>query len=175
MMRILLAFATTTAAIATMPPAVAAERALQRSDWEQFLKPRAVPATALKGWLGYQPELEPETPAIHYLLRHLDPYKGGVDLFLDDHGAVESARFYLVFGPIFTDEHIAKARKLRTPYTLADVEKWYGKPAERTVSHRSGADVLVYYIDGDKKRELDFTALPGSHYLHSISADRDED
>ena len=158
------------AAVTTAAP----DRAIDRQDWDRFLAPQAFPESKLKDWLGYQPALEPETPAVHYFLPKLMPYKGGVDLFTDEKThEVTSARFYLVYGPIYSDEHIAAARKLHTPYTLADVEKWYGKPDERTVFRRTGAPMLVYHPRGDKKLELDFVALPGSTDLHAIYADRD--
>lgn len=154
--------------------AAAAAPALDHHDWEQFLQPRPLAEKRLVDWLGYQPKLEPETPAEHYLLRDRKPYPGGVDLFTDDHGNVVSARFYLAYGPIFTDEHIAAAKKLHTPYTLADVATWYGQPAEKTVSHRSGGTVWVYHFQGDAKRELDFMTLPDSQELHAVMVDRED-
>ena len=148
---------------------------LKRTDWERFLQPQALPVTRLVDWLGKQPSVEPEVPAIHYYLRDLPPYAGGVDLFADGHGAIESASFYLALGPLYSDAHIAKGRATRTPYTLDEMEAWYGKPFERTTFKRTGGARLIYHFQGDAKRQLVFTALPGSRCLHSISAERDED
>ena len=154
--------------------ALATPRTIDRHDWEQFLQPKPAAEALLGIWLGTPPKVEPETPALHYYLRDLAPYAGGVDLFLSGKDrTVESARFYLTFGPIYTDEHAALARKTHSTTSLADVLAWYGEPWKRTTSSRSGAARFIYQFEGDPKRELTFTAIPGSLELQAVNADRE--
>jgi hypothetical protein len=152
---------------------LAAAVTVDRADWEQFLQPQPFPAAKLSQWLGHAIEPEPETPAIHFLVTDRKPYEGGIDLWQDDKANIESANFYFAIGPIYTDDHVAQARKTRTPFTLDDVLTWYGQPADKKLRAREEAERWTYHFQGDPKRVLTFTALAGSRCLHSVFADRE--
>ncbi|MDB5097864.1 MAG: hypothetical protein JWM80_2285 [Cyanobacteria bacterium RYN_339] len=152
---------------------ICAAAAVDRTDWERFVQPTPYPAARLAEWLGHAVEPEPETPAIHFFVRDREPFKGGIDLWKDDKGNIESANFYFALGPIYSDEHVAAARKTSTPFTLEDVLAWYGEPAKRATAKRQEAERWTYNFQGDPKRQLTFTALAGSRCLHSVFADRE--
>lgn len=152
---------------------LAAAVTVDRTDWEQFLQPAPFPAAKLSQWLGRAIEPEPETPAVHFLVTDRQPYAGGIDLWKDDQGNIESANFYFAIGPVYSDAHVAQARKTTSPFTLDDVLKWYGEPEKKATAKRQEAERWTYHFQGDPKRVLTFTALAGGRYLHSVFADRE--
>lgn len=160
--------------LALAPAAFAAPR-IDRNDWERFLADEPPTEQTVEAWLGHSPELDVEGPeGRHFLIHDRAPYAGGVDVYATAQGRVQEVIYYLVEGPLYLESQVQRAKKLKSPYTVEDVERWYGKPLEKRVSSRSGATILTYHFAGDKKRELSFSSLPGSPYLHRVVVTRGE-
>lgn len=146
---------------------------LDKQDWERFLKSATPSVQAVEEWAGHPLELDTAGPeGRHYLITHRAPYGGGVDVYAAPSGDVQEVIFYLKEGPLYLDSQIRRAATFKTPWTLADVERWYGAPAERSTSKRNATTTLTYHLDGDKVRSLLFTSCPHSNYLYRIVAER---
>lgn len=156
-----------------MAAAVAAAPQLDRQDWERFLRPATPSEQVFFDWLGRTPELDTEgAEGRHFMVEGRAPYQGGVDLYASPRGEVQSVLFYLAAGPLYLESQVRRAASLKTAWTLQDVERWYGKPAETYVSKRNRTTTWVYYVDGDKARVLEFSSLPGSSYLYRVVVSR---
>lgn len=154
-------------------PAALAAPSVDKRDWERFLTKELPTEQAVAEWLGHAPELDVEGPeGRHFLIRDRAPYAGGIDVYATSKGDLQEVIYYLVEGPLYLESQVRRARSLKSPYTVDDVERWYGKPEERRVSSRSGATILTYHFGGDQKRALSFSSLPGSTYLHRIVVTR---
>ncbi|MBO9540491.1 hypothetical protein J7643_07870 [bacterium] len=165
----------TLAVLLALAPAAMAAPDPDKRDWERFLTQEVPTERVLADWLGRAPELDTEGPeGRHFLIRDRAPYAGGVDVYATGKGDVQEVIYYLVEGPLYLESQVKRALTLKSPYTVDDVERWYGKPFERRVSSRSGATILTYHFAGDTKRELTFSSLPGSKYLHRIVVTRGE-
>jgi len=152
---------------------VSAAPALDRHDWEQFLQPATASLEVVRRWLGHAPTLDTDGPSgQHYLILDRAPYEGSVDVYTRASGEIEGVNFYLLEGPLYLDSQVQRAAKLKTSWTLADVEKWYGAPKARTTSKRNGTETLEYDFQGDVMRRLYFTSLPRSPYLYRVVVER---
>lgn len=159
-------------AAAIASPAAAAPQ-LDRQDWERFLQPATPSEQVFFDWLGRVPELDTEgAEGRHYLVQGKSPYLGGIDCYASLSGEVQSVLWYLTAGPLYLDSQIRHAATLRTPWTLQDVERWYGQPAARSVSKRNGTKTWTYHFQGDRTRSLEFSSLPGSSYLYRVIVTR---
>lgn len=146
---------------------------LDRQDWERFLLPATPSERVFFDWLGQTPELDTEgAEGRHYLVHGKAPYQGGIDLYASRSGEVQSVLFYLTAGPLYLESQIQHAATLQTPWTLQDVQKWYGQPAEKLVSKRNRTTTWLYHYQGDQTRTLEFCSLPGSSYLYRVIVTR---
>lgn len=160
--------------LACASPALA-EPELNRNDWECLLGAATPSEQVALQVLGPDCTLDADgAEGRHYAISRA-PYAGGVDLYMTPRGELQEALFYLVEGPLYLESQIQRAAAQKSPYTLADVERWYGTPFERKSSGRTGATTLTYHFQGDAARNLLFSSLPHSIFLHRIIVSRGTD
>lgn len=161
---LLLGLAIASPALATPAPS--------RQDWENLLGVATPSAELALKTLGPEWELDTDgAEGRHYSIRSA-PYAGGIDLFTTPKGETQEVIFYLVEGPLYLESQLERAKSAKSPLTLAEVERWYGKPLERKTSPRTHATTLYYRYQGDRTRGMMFTSFPKSAYLHRIVVSR---